>query len=41
LAEIYYCPNPECPHRLAYGEAYYTEFPGFCPYCDSELEPEE
>jgi len=37
MADIYYCPNKDCPHRVWYREAYYTEFGGRCPFCGRVL----
>jgi len=37
MAEIWYCPNKKCPHAVKEREAYYTEFPGICPYCGTTL----
>ena len=41
MAEIWYCPNRNCPYAKENMEAYYSEFPGVCPYCGAELVEEE
>ena len=41
MADIWYCPNHRCPYAVEEEEAYYTEFPGECPYCGTELVEEK
>lgn len=33
MADIFYCPNQECPHLKEHKESYMCEFKEECPHC--------